>query len=160
MTFDNKTTSYKIYLRKLYLAITAALIIVFLLFSGWVEDPVLGLGKNHLIIIVAVIYFLIIIINFFRQQNYFYFNDSGKNIIVRYYPLRPMASSRKSVEIPKSRFAGFEIHDQMLGLKKILILKMVLKESVASYPPISISSLTREELDILTRQLSLFKPVS
>ena len=159
MTFDNKKTSYKIYLRKLYLAISAALIIVFLLFSGLVEDPLLGLSKRQLIIAVAVVYFLIIIINFFRQQNYFYFNDSGKNIIVRYYPLRPMASSRKSVEIPKSRFAGFEIQDSMMGLKKNLILKQVLKKSVASYPPISISSLTREELAKLTRQLSSYKPV-
>ncbi len=159
MTFDNKKTSYKIYLRKLYLAISVTLIIIFLLFSGQAEDLLLGLDKNHLIIIVAVIYFLIIIFNFFRQQNYFYFNDSGSNIIVRYYPLRPMARSRKSVEIPKSRFAGFEIQYQMMGLKKILILKQVLKKSVASYPPVSITSLTREELATLTRQLSSYKPL-
>jgi hypothetical protein len=158
MTFDNKKTSYKIYLRKFYLAISVTLLIILLLFSGLFEDPLLGLTKTHYIIIVACIYFLVIVINFIRQQNYFYFNDNGKNIIIRYYPLRPMARSRKSIEIPKARFAGFEIRNSLLGIKKILILKQTLKKSVAHYPPISISSLTREELAVLTRQLSLYKP--
>ena len=160
MTFDNKKTSYRIYLRKFYLAISVTLIIILLLFSGFFEDPLLGLTKTHYIIIIAGIYLLIILINFIRKQNYFYFNDSGKNIIVRYYPLRPMARSRKSIEIPKARFAGFEIRDSLLGLKKTLVLKQVLKKSVAQYPPISISSLTRKELNILVRQLSLYKPAT
>jgi hypothetical protein len=159
MTFDNKKTTYRIYLRKLYIAILFTIIIVVFLASGWFDKPFQGLSKYMLILIVAIIYVLIIIINFIRDLNYFYFSDNGPNIIVRYYPLRPLSSSRRSVEIPKTSFAGYEIRQTMLGLKKILILMQVIKKSIAKYPPISITSLTAEELSMLTGQLSQYRKV-
>lgn len=159
MTFDNKKTSYKIYLRKLYVAIVFTIIIVVFLTSGWFDKPFQGLSKYMLILIAAIIYVLIIIINYIRDLNYFYFSDNGPNIIVRYYPLRPLSSSRRSVEIPKTSFAGYEIRQTMLGLKKILLLMQVIKKSIAKYPPISITSLTTEELSMLTGQLSQYRKV-
>jgi hypothetical protein len=45
----------------------------------------------------------------------------------------------------------------MLGLKKILLLMQVIKKSTAKYPPISITSLTAEELSMLTGQLSQYR---
>lgn len=159
MTFDNKKTSYRIYLRKLLLAIIFTLVIVVFLASGWFEKPFVGLTKYQLILIAASIYVLIVVINYFRDQNYFYFSDNGPNIIVRYYPLRPLSRKRHSVEIPKNSFAGFEIRRTMLGLKKTLVLMQLVKKTNARYPPISITSLTREELTILTRQLSQYRNI-
>jgi hypothetical protein len=157
MTFDNKKTSYKIYLRKLLIAIIFTVIIVVFLASGWFEKPFLGLNKYQLILIVGCMYLLIIIINFIRDLNYFYFSDNGPIIIIRYYPLRPLSRSRRSVEIPKTSYAGFEIRRTMLGLKRILILRQIFKKSIARYPAISITSLTREELTMLTGQLSSYR---
>jgi hypothetical protein len=159
MNFDNKKTSYKIYLRKLFLAIIFTLVIVVFLASGWFEKPFLGMTKYQLILIVACLYVLIVMVNFIRDLNYFYFSDNGPNIIVRYYALRPLSRKRRSIEIPKSSFGGFEIRRTMLGLKKLLVLMQIVKKTNARYPPISITSLTREELSMLTRQLSQYRNI-
>jgi hypothetical protein len=157
MTFDNKKTAYRIYLRKLYTTIVFTLVIGVFLASGWFEKPFLGLSKYVLILLVAAIYLFIVAINFVRDMNYFYYSDNGPTIIIRYYPLRPLGRHRRSIEIPKTGFAGYEIRKTMLGLKKILILMQIVKKSTAKYPPISITSLTREELSMLTGQLSQYR---
>jgi len=157
MTFDNKKTSYKIYLRKLLIAILFTIVIVVFLASGWFDKPMLGLSKYIFILLAAVVYVMIILVNFIRDLNYFYFSDNGPNIIIRYYPLRPLSRSKRSVEIPKAGYAGFEIRRTMLGLRKVLILKQIIKKTTARYPAISITSLTGEELSMLTRQLSEYR---
>jgi hypothetical protein len=43
-----------------------------------------------------------------------------------------------------------------MGLKKVLILHQHVKNKVAKYPPIGITSLTREELSRLEQQLSQY----
>ena len=157
MTFDNKRTSYRIYLRKFLLTVIFTMTGIVLFFFLRFEDPWIGLNQNQWLLILAGIYLLIVSLNYYRDLNYFYFSDSGPKIIVRYYPLRPMSNTRKSLEIPKPKFAGFEIHSRGMGLKKILILKQFHKQSVASYPPVSISSLTGTEIEQLTRQLAACK---
>lgn len=157
MTFDNKRTSYRIYLRKFLVTIIFTLSAIVLFFFVKFEDPWLGLNQNQWLLCLPITYLVIIAVNIYRDMNYFYFSNSGLKLIVRYYPLRPLSSNRKSIEIPKSRFAGYEIRDQAMGIKKILILKQYHKKSVVSYPPISITSLTGTEVGQLNRELAACK---
>ena len=157
MTFDNQKTTIRVFLQKMLMAIITAVILVVIRASSLFKPDLLGISQFQWIYIVAGIYLLSVVISWFRGLNYFYFNDKGDMILIRYYPIRPLGRKKKAVQIPKISFAGFEIRRTSLGLKKVLILKQHVKKSVAKYPPIGITSLTREELDILEKQLSVYQ---
>ena len=156
MTFDNQKTTIRIFLNKMILAIIAAVAIVAILATPWFHPELLGITKYQWILIVAGAYLLLVVISWIRNLNYFYFDDTGDKIIIRYYPIRPLGRKKKAVQIPKISFAGFEIRKTALGIKKILILKQHVKRTVANYPPISITALTKQELAMLEKQLSIY----
>ena len=156
MTFDNQKTTIRVFLRKMLIAILTAVILVIVRTTSLFRPEFLGISQYQWIYLVAGAYLLIVVISWFRGLNYFYFDDKGDKIVIRYYPIRPLGRKKKAIQIPKISFAGFEIRRTSLGLKKILILKQHVKKSVANYPPIGITSLTRAELDMLEKQLSVY----
>ena len=156
MTFDNQKTTIRIFLNKMISAIVAAVSIVTILVTRWFDPQLLGITKYQWVLIVAGVYLLLVILSWVRGMNYFYFDDRGDKIIIRYYPIRPMGRKKKAIQIPKISLAGFEIKRTLLGLRKILILKQHVKKRVAKYPPIAITSLTPQELEILEKHLRLY----
>ena len=157
MTFDNQKTTIRVFLRKMLIAILTAVILVIVRTTSLFRPELLGISQYQWIYVIAGAYLLIVVISWFRGLNYFYFDDTGDKIVIRYYPIRPLGRKKKAIQIPKISFAGFEIRRTSLGLKKILILKQHVKKSVANYPPIGITSLTRAELDMLEKQLSIYE---
>jgi len=156
MTFDNQKTTIRIFLNKMIHAIIAAVAIVAILATSWFYPELLGITKYQWILIVAGAYVLLVVISWIRNLNYFYFDDTGDKIIIRYYPIRPLGRRKKAIQIPKISFAGFEIRNTTLGIKKLLILKQHVKRTVANYPPIGITALTKKELAMLEKQLSIY----
>ncbi len=156
MTFDNQKATIRIFLRKMVIAIIAAVFIVSILSTNWFRPDLLGISQYHWIYIAAGIYLLIVAVSWIRGLNYFYFDDKGDKILIRYYPIRPLGRKKKAIQIPKIAFAGYEIRRTSLGLKKVIILKQHLKKSVVKYPPVSITSLTRIEQGMLEKQLSTY----
>jgi len=153
MIFDNKTTTIRVYLWKMFLAIFFAVVIVFFLASDWFNKPFIGLERSGLILIAVGSYLVIIIFIYFLDLNYVYFNDDGERIILRYYPIRPIGRKKRSVEIPKIAFAKYEIKKSFFNLKRSLIFYQKVKKNVAKYPPIGITSMTKAEREILEKQL-------
>ena len=156
MNFDNKNTTIRVYLWKMFLAIFFAVLIVFFLASEWFNKPFLGLERSGLIIIAAALYLVIIIFIYFLDLNYICFNDDGERIILRYYPIRPVGRKKRSIEIPKIAFAKYEIRRSFFYLNRSLILYQRIKKNVARYPPISITSLTKTEREMLEKQLGKY----
>jgi hypothetical protein len=156
MTIDNQKTVIRIFLRKMFLAIVTVVIIVAMLATEWFKPELLGVPQYQWIIMAAAIYILLAAGSWLRGLNYFYFDDKGDKLIIRYYPIRPLARAKKAVQIPKTALAKYEIKKTNLGLKKILILYQHVKKKVARYPPIGITSLTKEELSGLEKQLSQY----
>ena len=156
MKFDNQKTTYRVFLRKMLIAIIAAICVVAILATPWFIPELLGISQYQWILIVAGIYVLMMVISWIRDLNYFYFDDKGETIIIRYYPIRPLGRRKRAVQIQKISFAGYEIKMTRLGLRKTLILKQHVKKKVASYPAIGITALTRHELQILEMQLSAY----
>lgn len=156
MTFDNQKTTIRVFLRKMLIAIITTVILVIIRASSLFRPELLGISQFQWIYLVAGVYVLIVITSWFRDLNYFYFDDKGDRINIRYYPIRPLGRKKKAIQIPKISFAGYEIRKASLGLKKVLILKQHVKKSVATYPPIGITSLTRTELEMLEKQLSAY----
>jgi hypothetical protein len=156
MIIDNRKTTVRIYLYKMVQAIVTVAILVAILVSGWFEKDVLGIPKYQWVILVTGIYLALIILSRLRQLNYFYFSDAGDKILIRYYPIHPLVQKKKAVQIPKIGLIGYDIRFSWMGLKKTLILRQKIKGKVATYPPIGISSLKKNELDLLEKQLDKY----
>ena len=156
MTIENQKTVIRIFLRKMLIAIITVVIIVAMLATGWFKPELLGITQYQWIILVAAIYILLMAGSWLRGLNYFYFNDKGDKLIIRYYAIRPLGRKKRAVQIPKTTLAKYEIIKTNMGLKKVLILHQHIKKKVAKYPPIGITSLTRNELSQLEHQLSLY----
>ena len=156
MIIDNQKTVISVFLRKMLIAIITVVIIVAILATNWFKPELLGITQYQWIVLVAAIYILLVVGSWLRGLNYFFFNDKGDKLIIRYYPIRPLGRTKKAVQIPKTALAKYEIVKTNLGLKKVLILHQHVKKNVAKYPPIGVTSLTREELSRLEQQLSSY----
>lgn len=156
MTIENQKTVIRIFLRKMLLAIVTVVIIVAMLATEWFNPGLWGITQYQWILLVAAIYLILVGGSWFRGLNYFYFNDKGDKIIIRYYPIRPLARRKRAIQIPKTALAKYEIIKTNLGLKKVLMLQQHVKNKVAKYPPIGVTSLTPDELSRLERQLTLY----
>jgi K+ transporter len=156
MIIDNQKTVIRVFLRKMLIAIITVVIIVAILATNWFKPELLGITQYQWIVLVAAIYILLVVGSWLRGLNYFFFNDQGDKLIIRYYPIRPLGRTKKAVQIPKTALAKYEIVKTNLGLKKVLILHQHVKKNVAKYPPIGVTSLTREELSRLEQQLSSY----
>jgi hypothetical protein len=149
MQFDNQKTTIRSFLRKMLLTIIIGVTIVVVLLVPFFNKPLYGLSRYTIVLILTGLYIIIIIIGYFLERNYIYFNDDGEDIILRYYPIRPVAMKKRSVEIPKATFVKFEIRKSFFGLKKTLILYQKVKNKVARYPSIGLSALTKSELELI-----------
>jgi hypothetical protein len=156
MTIENQKTVIRIFLRKMLIAIITVVIIVAMLATDWFKPKLLGIPQYQWIILVTAIYILLMAGSWLRGLNYFYFNDKGDKLLIRYYPIRPLGRKKRAIQIPKTALAKYEIIKTNLGLKKVLILHQHVRKNVAKYPPIGITSLTRDELSRLEQQLSIY----
>ncbi|MFC2080990.1 hypothetical protein ACFLR8_02140 [Bacteroidota bacterium] len=156
MTFDNKKTTFRIYIGQMILASITVLLLTSIMVSGWFEKDILGISKYQWVILVTLVYLILIILLRLRQLNYFYFSDEGDKILIRYHPIHPLVRKKKAVQIPKIGLSGYEIKRTMLGLRTVLIINQKVKGKIAKYPPIGISSLMSKECDLLRKQLDKY----
>jgi hypothetical protein len=156
MKFDNQKTTIRVSLWKMFLAIFFAVLIIFFLATSWFNKPFLGFERYELIFMSAGLYLFIMLVIYVLGLNYIYFNDDGDQIIIRYYPMRPLARKKKAIQIPKISLAGYEIKSSLFGLRKSLVLHQKTKKGAAKYPAIGITSLTKKEFDIITSQLKRY----
>lgn len=126
--------------------ILVALIVISLIFS-WSEKHVLS-------IILASVYFLIMAFVFVKNYNYIYYNTDGPKIIIRYIPLRPLSAGNYSIEIPRRDFVKAELKTSFFGLSRNLFLYVKSQQGVAKFKPVSVTILTKSEIDEIMNELS------
>ncbi len=156
MQFDNQKTTIRSFLRKMLITIIIGIAMVVVMMLRFFNQPFYGLERYTLVLILAVLYIVIMIIGYSLNRNYIYFNDDGENIILRYYPIRPVARKKSMLEIPKTSLVKFEIRKSFFGLKKTLFLYQKVKNKVARYPAIGLTALNRKELEAIDTQLSQY----
>jgi hypothetical protein len=153
MEIDITQKAIKVKLRKLFLTIIFAALLLMIYVGGFVE-PLTGINKNYIAFIVVLIYILIFLYFHLLDLNYIYYTDENGKIILRYYSLRSISKGYRSIEIPKREFVKFETQKTFFNLKEHLILFQRLKKGVAKYPPVSISALNHEERSQLKKSLT------
>lgn len=156
MILENRKTAIKVRLRTFVATVVFATIISIIYTTRILNSPVLGLTKYQFTIFFALIYIFLLLYSYFLNLNYIYYSDNGHSIIFRYYSLRIFSSRKNSIEIPKKDFIQYDFEKKNFNLKETLVLYQGIKTGVAKYPPISISSLTKEEKIKLKKSLSRY----
>jgi len=156
MTFDNSKTITN--LRITFFAATV-LLLAYLAMSyaaKLIKYPLLGMSDTVWTLILVTIWIFLTFIPMFLNYQYVSFSDEGEKIILRYFTAGYISGKKNSVEIDKRSFGGYKIETRFFGLIESIILFQKFQEGVAKYPPVYISSLTREEKGKLIKSLNRY----
>ena len=148
---------YKIWLRKFFLTLVLILLIIIIGFSQYFKNPVLGLDKSIYLIALGGIYIILIVINSMLKHDFVFYGDVGDKIIVRYYPIRILNQKKHSIEIPKSKFAKYEIERFFFNRKQRIFLFQRTQNGVARYPGISLSAVDKGDIERILRALDQYR---
>lgn len=156
MTFDNSKTIISVRIR-LFTATVLFLAFIILTFPAHIiKYPLLGMNETVWTVILAICYVIFLFYPMLLNYQYIYYSDDGENIVFRYFNSGIAGGKKNSVEIPKNIFSGYRIEKRSFGLNISLILYQRMQEGVAKYPPIYITSLTREEKAKIKRSLNSY----
>ncbi len=159
MTFDNSKTIISIRIRLFVATVILLIYIVLTYAANLIRFPVLGLGETAWTAILVIFYLGLVFYPVYLNYQFIYFSDDGNNIIIRYFNSGIIAGKKNSVEINKMTFSGYKAEKRFFGLIQSITLYQRLKEGVAKYPPIYISSLTEKEKAKIIRSLNSYAPV-
>lgn len=91
-----------------------------------------------------------------RNLNYIYLNTKTNKIIFRYVTLNPITKTNNSIEISKESFVRYEIRKVMMGINTNIIFYQRTHKGDAGYDPVSITTLTKDELDKIKLELDKY----
>jgi len=157
MVIDIKRTVIKTHLRRLITLVCFIMVILLVLLAVNIKYTLLGMSKYQWAMIIVILYFLSIVFESMLELNYIYFSDRDDHIILRYFSMSILNKKKNSIEIPKNAFAGYQIISSMKGVKKKIILLQKIKDKIAKYPPVSISSLNKKQLTQMINSLDKYK---
>lgn len=152
MIIDTKKTVIRVQLRRFLQLLVFCVVLLVLLFA--LKKPPYeywGLTRYHWAMILVGVYGLSLLIENLLELNYIYFSDQEDRLVFRYFSMSMMNNKKHSVEIPKDKFRGYTILNDFYGLRKRIVLKQVLTKSEATYPPVSLSALSRKEFEDLIK---------
>ncbi|HVN56860.1 MAG TPA: hypothetical protein VMT63_01060 [Bacteroidales bacterium] len=158
MTFDNSRTIIAGRIR-LFAATVLLLAYLALAYVGSViRFPVMGISDTLLTVVLVVIYLLIVLYPIIMDHQYISYSDDDEKITVRYLDAVFAGGKKKSVEIPKSGFAGYRVDRKFFGLIISITLFQQLPQGVARYPAICINNLTKKERAVILNSLFQHTP--
>ena len=127
---------------------------IFLYLASIILLLYLNINKPYQIIgIMSAVVIFLIIFSFHLNFNFIIYKEGDEKIILRYYPLHPFHDNFKSIEIPKSSIAKYELEVKTFGLKPKLTLFQITEKGVAKYPSVCLSALSKSERDQIIQSL-------
>lgn len=156
MVLDNKNSILRIRQSGLiYTLIFVAVVLVLLYIK---KDPFknFGITKSMVTTALVILYTYFISSRFIKDYNYFAFQDQENKITFKYYSLQPFSRARKTIEIEKSKFAGFKIEYTVFKLKRHLILYQHSADGIRQFPKISVSAVSKKNLSTLSKILEKY----
>ncbi|MBN2662974.1 MAG: hypothetical protein JXR68_04940 [Bacteroidales bacterium] len=97
---------------------------------------------------------IVYILLWMRKPHYFNIETKYNEIIVKFYNTHIGFSKPKSFQIKNSDFNGYSIIENLGGFSKSIVFQIKKGKKVGSYPPISISLLSKNEIKILENELN------
>jgi hypothetical protein len=158
MTFDNSKTIISLRLKLFGATVVFLSWLALAYVAKVIKFPLLGMTDTFWTVLLAAIYLLIAFIPMILNYQYISYSDENEKIILRYFTAGIIGGRKNSVEIDKRLFSGYKTDSELLGLKHSITLYQKANESIAKYPPIYISALTRKERAKMIRSLNLHVP--
>ncbi len=147
MVINTKEISSRIKLGVMLISLVLVALIAMSLVFIW--------SKNHVFeYTVGIIYLVFMIFIFVKNYCYIYYVSDGPKIILRYIPLKPLSAGNFSIEIPKKDFVKVELKERFFGLSKKLIFYVKSTKGVAKFKPVSVSILSKKQLNDLMADLT------
>ena len=87
------------------------------------------------------------------NYNYIFFTDDSGKFTFKFVSLRPFDNKKKLIEIHKKDFDNSSFKKSFFNLKTDLTLYANTANGVVSYPSISLSALSKEQIQILKKTL-------
>jgi hypothetical protein len=151
MIIDNRKAAIQHKFKMFIITLFFMTLIIIVALADVFDQPVAGVSKSNWIIGLIIIYLLVNFYYYIQDLNYLHVKVQHEKLIVRYISMRILTKRKKAVEIPLQSFVKYEITNSFL--KQNLYLYQKLKNRLAKYPPVSITSLTKEEKERLRRSL-------
>ncbi len=102
---------------------------------------------------IAGVIFLLYLYLLLKKPYYVNFEAKHTSIVVRFFNPHPFLSKPKAYNIRINEFAGYEIIEKLGGFNKFIIFKIKKGKQVGSYPPLSISLLTENQINDIKKEL-------
>lgn len=134
-----------------FLATLALIVLLTLVFYAKGFADLFGADKSLLSTLFTGIYLGVAIIYFAIDYQYVRIEVNEQRLRVRYSSLRPFVAQNKAFEIPRRQKITFRIQRSFLGLRRSFVIEIVTAKGKASYPPVCISALSRNERKNLSR---------
>jgi hypothetical protein len=158
MTFDNSKTIIGVRI-KLFAATVLFLAYVALAYAAkLIKFPLLGMSDTAWTLILVAVYLFIAFLPMMLNYQFVFYSDDGEKLIIRYFTSGIIGGRKNSVEISKRAFAGYKTESKFFGLVKSIILLQQVGQSVAKYPPVFISALSKEQRSKLFMSLNTYAP--
>ncbi len=158
MTIDNGKRIVRVRLTE-FIATLLYVLYIFLAYFPRVLRSVLATETINIITVaVTALYLLLLLWPVITKYRYVFFSSDERNITLRWYRPGMIPGESKSIEIPVSSFAGYEIKREALGLHHHLTLFQLVQGRRAAYPPVSISALSERERHEIEEALKGYKP--
>jgi hypothetical protein len=157
MVLDFQRKVFTSHLRRLITMLAFAAIVLVVILVGKLPYTFWGLNKYHWAIVFCAIYILMAIYESLLELNYIYFSDENGIIRLRFFSLSYFNSKKNSIEIPVQEFITYDIRKRLGGLKTKIILHRILKSKEASYPAVSLTMLSKKEINQITSILDQYK---
>ena len=154
MVIDIRRTAIRVRLRGLITAVVFGIVILLIMIMDIFSENILGITRSYLILFLSIIYLIFILFIYFKDYQYIYFSDESNKIILRFYSMRPLSQSKRSIEIPRGNLARYEIMTKAFGFKDKIVLYQKVKGGVYKYPPVSITALSPNEKKQLIQALN------
>jgi hypothetical protein len=158
MTFDNSRTIINFRINMFFATILLIAWLVVVYAAEIIKFPLLKLSDTVWTLILVGIYLVIVLVPMVRNFQFVFFSDEGDNIVFRYFFAGIVGGKKNSISISKKTFTGYRYEKKYLGLVKSLVLQQKIGQSVAQYPPVYITALSREQRKKLFISLDQYVP--
>jgi hypothetical protein len=156
MTFDNSKTIISLRI-KLFGATVVLLAYLAVTYIGkLIKFPFLGMSDAVWTMILSGIWIVLAFMPMFLNYQFFSYSDEGDYLIFRYFTAGIVGGKKNSVEINKTTFSGYKVESRFFGFIQRIILFQKVQGGIASYPPVYISALMREEKAKVIKSLTLY----
>jgi hypothetical protein len=127
------------------LLLGSGLLAIFLLIHTWVPTIIAG-------VLVLAGWGITVVLRLCTVK--FRFSDDA--ITVLFYPISPMTSKFRRIDIASGKLVRFEVRTTLMGFRKELVLFENFDGEEAAYPPVSIALFTRDDIRELMENLSAY----